>query len=220
MDLGWISTTPRFAEKWWKHVSNKLQQPRYRNSFRRFQIPRRLTPHQRTGFSPRAENSPGKQGLAGCVGSAGSGWNFSGNPGIRCLHPKANCFGSKPMGSHFGVAEFTTQLRTYFSGDWDVHWGYGLLTHGQMTLPLRYVTLLLFLYVFPLRNIAQPALPPSFALLSWIRGLMLPETSNRGHAHKRIGLGPSFQIENFWKLWCRLIFNHQKGTSKRLLLSF
>ena len=28
---------------------------------------------------------------------------------------------SKPMGSHFGVGEFTTHFRTYFSGDWDVH---------------------------------------------------------------------------------------------------
>ena len=24
---------------------------------------------------------------------------------------------------HFGVGEFTTHFRTYFSGDWDVHWG-------------------------------------------------------------------------------------------------
>ena len=24
---------------------------------------------------------------------------------------------------HFGVGEFTTRVRTYFSGDWDVHWG-------------------------------------------------------------------------------------------------
>ena len=32
--------------------------------------------------------------------------------------------GSKPMGSHFGVGEFTTHLKTYFGGDWDVHWGY------------------------------------------------------------------------------------------------
>ena len=36
--------------------------------------------------------------------------------------------GSTPMGSHFGVGEFTTHFRTYFSGDWDVHWGYGGLT--------------------------------------------------------------------------------------------
>ena len=30
-----------------------------------------------------------------------------------------NC-GSKPIGAHFGVGEFT-HFRTYFSGDWDVH---------------------------------------------------------------------------------------------------
>ena len=28
--------------------------------------------------------------------------------------------------------EFTTGFGTYFGGDWDVHSGYGLLTHGQM----------------------------------------------------------------------------------------
>ena len=28
------------------------------------------------------------------------------------------------------VGEFTAHFGTYFSGDWDVHWGYGLLTHG------------------------------------------------------------------------------------------
>ena len=28
-----------------------------------------------------------------------------------------------------------TLFRTYFSGDWDVHWGYGILTHGHM-LPM------------------------------------------------------------------------------------
>ena len=43
---------------------------------------------------------------------------------------------SKPMGSHFGVGEFATHFRTYFSGDWDVHWGYGLLTHGHVFFPL------------------------------------------------------------------------------------
>ena len=26
------------------------------------------------------------------------------------------------------VGEFTTHFRTYFSGDWDVHWGHGILT--------------------------------------------------------------------------------------------
>ena len=32
------------------------------------------------------------------------------------------------------VGEFTTHFRTYFSGDWDVHWGYGFLTHGHMAV--------------------------------------------------------------------------------------
>ena len=27
----------------------------------------------------------------------------------------------------------TTHFRTYFSGDWDVHWWYGILTHGHLT---------------------------------------------------------------------------------------
>ena len=39
---------------------------------------------------------------------------------------------SKPMGSHFGGFRCTTHFRTYFSGDWDVHWGYRLLTEGHM----------------------------------------------------------------------------------------
>ena len=26
----------------------------------------------------------------------------------------------------------TTDFRTYFSGDWDVYWGYGGLTHGHV----------------------------------------------------------------------------------------
>ena len=28
----------------------------------------------------------------------------------------------------------TTNFRTYFSGDWDVRWGYGNLTHGHMLI--------------------------------------------------------------------------------------
>ena len=26
----------------------------------------------------------------------------------------------------------TTHFRTHVSGDWDVHWRYGMLTHGHM----------------------------------------------------------------------------------------
>ena len=28
--------------------------------------------------------------------------------------------------------ECTTHFRTHLSGDWDVHWGYGILTHGHV----------------------------------------------------------------------------------------
>ena len=38
------------------------------------------------------------------------------------------------LGSHFGVGEFTTHFRTYSSGDWDVHWGHGILTHGHIAV--------------------------------------------------------------------------------------
>ena len=38
--------------------------------------------------------------------------------------------GSKPMVPFWGRC--TTHFKTYFSGDWDVHWGYGSLTHGHL----------------------------------------------------------------------------------------
>ena len=38
--------------------------------------------------------------------------------------------GSKPMVPFLGGC--TTHVRTYFSGDWDVHRGYGFLTHSHM----------------------------------------------------------------------------------------
>ena len=31
-----------------------------------------------------------------------------------------------------GIGEFTSHFRTCFSGDWDVHWGYGIFSHGQV----------------------------------------------------------------------------------------
>ena len=31
---------------------------------------------------------------------------------------------------HFGVG--APPISVYFSGDWDVHWGYGILTHGHL----------------------------------------------------------------------------------------
>ena len=44
--------------------------------------------------------------------------------------------GSKPMGYHCGVGEFTTHVRTYFSGDSDVHCGYGVLTHSHIYIDI------------------------------------------------------------------------------------
>ena len=43
--------------------------------------------------------------------------------------------GSKPMVPFWGRC--TTHVRTYFSGDWDVHWGYGILPHGQVAMQLE-----------------------------------------------------------------------------------
>ena len=44
-----------------------------------------------------------------------------------------------PKGFHEGSTRFCegcgmvrAHFRTYFSGDWDVHWGYGILAHSQM----------------------------------------------------------------------------------------
>ena len=34
---------------------------------------------------------------------------------------------------HFGIG--APLILVYFSGDWDVHWGYGVLTHGQLKPP-------------------------------------------------------------------------------------
>ena len=34
------------------------------------------------------------------------------------------------LGSHFGVG--AARMLVYFSGEWDVHWGYGLLTHDHV----------------------------------------------------------------------------------------
>ena len=38
--------------------------------------------------------------------------------------------GSKPMESHLGVG--APPISVYFCGDWDVHWGYRVLTHSHM----------------------------------------------------------------------------------------
>ena len=49
-------------------------------------------------------------------------------PAMRRRRQRCGC-GSKPMGSHFGVVGELPN----FCGDWDVHWGCRILTHGHVT---------------------------------------------------------------------------------------
>ena len=39
----------------------------------------------------------------------------------------------KTKGIPYWLGGESTHFRTYFSGDWDVHRGYGILTHSQMS---------------------------------------------------------------------------------------
>ena len=56
-----------------------------------------------------------------------------GSQGSQRASERSNlAVGQNRFGSHFGVGEFTTHFRTYFSGDRDVHWGCGILTHGHL----------------------------------------------------------------------------------------
>ena len=36
------------------------------------------------------------------------------------------------LGSHFGLG--APPILVHFSGDWEVHWGYGILTHGHILI--------------------------------------------------------------------------------------
>ena len=54
---------------------------------------------------------------------------MSGGAARRCIFANIFCLavGQNRFGIPFWlVGEFTTHFRTYFSGDWDVHWGYDL----------------------------------------------------------------------------------------------
>ena len=50
-----------------------------------------------------------------------------GKSDVQQRHPFGH--GSKPMGSHFGIG--APRSLVYFSENWDVHWGYWLLTHSH-----------------------------------------------------------------------------------------
>ena len=74
---------------------------------------------QRSAFRQRAENTNTKK-QAPAVGHCGNG--------CGCQNQW------DPILGFFGAPHF----RTYFSGDWDVHWGCGVLTHGQMEPGRKY----------------------------------------------------------------------------------
>ena len=44
--------------------------------------------------------------------------------------------GQKQWYHYFGVG--APPILVYFSGDWDVHWGYGILTHGHFAVSLNF----------------------------------------------------------------------------------
>ena len=86
----------------------------------------RVTPPMQT---PGPSNNQGPSKTLGTLGATTP--DIQGRPS-KTTHlegPKTAGCGSKPMGSHFGVG---APILVYFSGDWDVHWGYGILTHGQL----------------------------------------------------------------------------------------
>ena len=62
--------------------------------------------------------------------NSGAGRSPHGQPVKWGAQVSLTCFGSKPM-VHFEVG--APPILVCFSGDWDVHWGYGILTHGHVS---------------------------------------------------------------------------------------
>ena len=54
----------------------------------------------------------------------------------------------------------TTHLRAYFSGDWDVHWGYGVLTHGHMYTSVYIYIMYIMLGGFKVKSTDIQSSPP------------------------------------------------------------
>ena len=85
---------------------------------------------------------PGLPGVPGLPGGAGlqplpqRGWPAAGEcaaaPGGRCEvgHGSDNMAVGQNQWYHFGVG--APPILVHFSWDWDVYWGYGILTHGHI----------------------------------------------------------------------------------------
>ena len=66
-------------------------------------------------------------------------WSYP--PGVSVEVAKYGCGCQNRVGIPFWlVGEFTTHSSTYFSGDLDVHWAYGILTHGHLSVGVAYLS--------------------------------------------------------------------------------
>ena len=79
---------------------------------------------------------------------------------------------------HFGVG--APPILVYFSGDWDVHWGYCVLTHGHVRAPI------VFLFN------REPSGSPSWAIWS------LTERSNPERVHPCMLAYSEFRMEQLF----------------------
>ena len=93
---------------------------------------------RRRGFAPREVRGDGRHGALphGFRGGAGSQAGPASCPGVSVWGGGFKwLWWSKPIWDPMLVGEFTTQNGTDFSGDWDVYWEYGVLTHGEIPAP-------------------------------------------------------------------------------------
>ena len=93
----------------------------------------------------------------------------------RALHAASGC-GSKPF---WDPILGQVHHPFYISGDWDVHWGYGILTHGQVcrseekeAQEAPSFDFLGFLWRAKLKVVGQAAPKPSPAAPSQARGIL------------------------------------------------
>ena len=89
--------------------------------------------------------------------------NRASPPSFHLLQNIVYCCGSRPMVPFWGRC--TTHFRTYFSGDWDVHWGYGILTHGHISPVVLKAIATTGKYMYFFRALQQ--LPNESPLSTW-----------------------------------------------------
>ena len=90
--------------------------------------------HEPIEAEPAPHHLPKRRAAKGSQGRLGAEeWEAKGTkPRVFSAISELAVVVKNVLGSHYWVGEFTTHVRTYFSGDWDVQWGYGSLTRGQL----------------------------------------------------------------------------------------